>query len=199
MVIGSLLLGVAMVCPSFLVYALFPIPAQHKSYALETVSFPLAAFFLHVFPGPLVEELVYRGLFLQIARRYMPTGIAIGLVSIVFALTHTPRGPANVLNAFLMSLIISWIFVRSGSLISGYVFHATLNYAALFVISPMFNLMDKLMAVTPGSRIPVGDILPTWWIGISLAMGVGAMILLKREFVRRKAGLGSAGSSADKE
>jgi len=189
MIIGSLLLAVSLACPAFLVIALFPITAGDHSRAVEFLTLSLAGLFLHVFLGPLVEEIVYRGLFLQVGRRYLPAWTAVGLSSLVFALTHLMRGPATVLIAFAMSLLISWVFIRSGSLIPGYVLHATFNYAALFVVAPMLNFTDKQLAVAPGSRIPLGELMPAWWIGISIAVAIGSIVLLRREFKRDKTGL----------
>jgi membrane protease YdiL (CAAX protease family) len=188
-IIGSLLLAVGLAWPAFFVIALFPITAGDHSRTAEFVSLALAGLVLHVFIGPLIEEIVYRGLFLQIGRRFMPTWTAVGLSSLVFALTHLMRGPATVLIAFAMSLLISWVFVRSGSLIPGYVLHAAFNYAALFVVAPMLNFTDKVLATAPGSRIPLGELMPAWWIGISIVLTVGSIVLLRREFKRHTTGL----------
>jgi membrane protease YdiL (CAAX protease family) len=63
MTIGSFLLGVALLCPSYLFLALFSISPHTKNSNLEFVLFPWTAILLHVLLGPLLEEVVYRGLF----------------------------------------------------------------------------------------------------------------------------------------
>jgi membrane protease YdiL (CAAX protease family) len=188
-IIGSLLLAVGLAFPAFLIIALFPVTAGAQTRAVEFLNLSLTALFLHVFLGPLIEEVVYRGLFLQIGRRYLSTWTAVGLSSVVFALTHLMRGPATVLISFSMSLLISWVFIRSRSLMPGYVLHATFNYAALFVVGPMLHFIDKQLAVAPGSRIPLGELVSVWGIGISIALVGGAIGLLRREFKRDTTGL----------
>jgi membrane protease YdiL (CAAX protease family) len=189
MIIGSLLLAVSLACPAFLVMALFPITAGDHSRSVEVLTVSLTGLLLHVFVGPLIEEIVYRGLFLQIGRRYLSTSTAVGLSSLAFALTHFIRGPATVLIAFVMSLLISWVFIRSGSLIPGYVLHATFNYAAVFVVGPLLNFFDQQLATAPGSRISLGELMPGWGIGISIAAAAGSIVLLRQEFKRAKTSL----------
>src|SRR5688500_714778 len=61
--IYSPLLGIALTCPAFLFLALFPITGKIQQSNREVALFPGLAILLHVLLGPLLEEVVYRGLF----------------------------------------------------------------------------------------------------------------------------------------
>jgi membrane protease YdiL (CAAX protease family) len=190
--IWSLLLGIALLCPTFLFLALFPNSEHSQRHTLEIVQFPLVALLLHVLLGPLLEEVIYRGLFLQLARRYMPATMAIILSAAVFALTHFPRGIGTILVAFAMGCLFAWMVTRSGSLFPGFLCHAVFNYAAYFLISPMFGISDKVMALAPNAKMPLTGLFPAWWIVLSVVMAITSLVLLRREFARRGADHGAA-------
>jgi membrane protease YdiL (CAAX protease family) len=185
--IWSLLLGVALTCPAILFLALFPVsrPTQHNN--LEAALFPGLAILLHVLLGPLLEEVVYRGLFLQLARRYLSLWIAIVLSSAVFAVTHLPRDLGTVIAAFPFACLFAWMVFRSGSLYPGYLCHAMFNFSAMFVVSPMFGIGKKVLELTPYTKLPLTEVFPAWWVVLSLFMALTSFVMLEREFTRRQA------------
>jgi len=186
MAVSSLLLGVALTCPAILFLALFPISPQNQRSHLEDLLFPGIAIALHVLLGPLLEEVVYRGLFLQLARRYLPVSVAIVLSSAVFAIWHFPRGLGTVALAFPIGCLYAWMVMRSGSLYPGFLCHSMFNFTAMFIVSPLFGIGEKLLALSPNTRFPLTEIFPLWWIVLSLLMALTSFIMLAREFTRRE-------------
>jgi hypothetical protein len=184
--ISSLLLGIALTCPAFLFLALFPITGKIQQSNVEVALFPGLAILLHVLLGPLLEEVVYRGLFLQLARRYLPVWVAIALPSAVFAITHLPRGLGTVALAFPLGCLYAWMVIQSGSLYPGYLCHAMFNFAAMFIISPMFGIGKKVLALSPHTKFPLMEVFPAWWIVLSLFIALTSFIMLAREFTRRE-------------
>ncbi len=63
MTIWSLLLGVALVCPAMIFVELFPVTQNAHSSVLKSISQPGFVILMSTLIGPLLEELVYRGLF----------------------------------------------------------------------------------------------------------------------------------------
>ena len=185
-VISALLLGIALTCPAFLFQALFPITRQIQQSNDEVALFPGLAILLHVLLGPLLEEVVYRGLFLQLARRYLPVWVAIAISSAVFAITHFPRGLGTVLLAFPIGCLYAWMVIRSGSLYPGYLCHAMFNFEVMFIISPLFGIREKVLALSPDTKLSLTEVFPAWWIVLSLAMVIASFVLLAREFTRRE-------------
>jgi membrane protease YdiL (CAAX protease family) len=185
--IWSLLLGIALVCPAFLFVWLFPVTREAHYSVLKSVSQPGFVILMSTLLGPLLEEVIYRGLFLQLARRYAPVWLAIVLSSAVFAATHFMKGAGVILLAFPMGCLFAWMMVRTGSLWPGLFCHAVFDFAAV-VFGPLFGINEKILAQVPGSTFnhPPTELFPAWWIVLSIVMAIGSFILLAREFRRRE-------------
>jgi membrane protease YdiL (CAAX protease family) len=183
----SLLLGIALLCPALLFLTLFPVslPTPTQPDTLKFALFPGTMVLLHVLLGPLLEEVVYRGLFLQLARRYMPAWIAIVLSSAIFAATHFMKGAAVTLLAFPMGCLFAWMTLRTRSLFPGFLCHAVFNYVGvLSVVAWLFSTSEKVLAMASNTKIPVTELFPVWWIVLSIVMTVISSIMLRREFAR---------------
>jgi len=91
--------------------------------------------------GPLVEELLFRGVLLSALLRYMPTVWAVLLCSLAFALVHLPglQYEWYALPALtLLALILAWLRLHSGSIWPAVLAHAANNLLAVttwFVVS----------------------------------------------------------------
>jgi len=99
--------------------------------------------------GPVLEELLFRGVFLYgFLRRYSTTR-AIFLSSLLFGLFHLI--PVQVINSFLLGLLLAWWYIRIGSIriaILGHVLNNLIAFAILLWIN------DKCIFI-PGRLIPV--------------------------------------------
>jgi membrane protease YdiL (CAAX protease family) len=91
--------------------------------------------------GPLVEELLFRGVLLSALLQRWGRGTAIGLSSLAFALAHLPGLDWQLFalpDLILLALALAWLRLRSGSIWPSVVGHGANNLlavAAWFVVS----------------------------------------------------------------
>lgn len=79
--------------------------------------------------APLVEELVFRGAVLRsLLRGHHNHWVAIAISALLFALTHL--NPAQMPHAFLIGMLLGWMYYRTGSIIPGVVYHWVNNSVA---------------------------------------------------------------------
>ena len=119
---------------------------------------------------PLVEEMVFRGAILRVLLLCQPgrKWLMIALSAFIFALVHI--NPAQMPHAFLIGLLIGWMYMRTGSIIPGVVYHWTNNTIAYV----MFHL-----AHNPNS---VGDLFGPGLRPVLLAVAFSLCILLPALF-----------------
>jgi membrane protease YdiL (CAAX protease family) len=195
-VIWSIFLGLTLACPALVLLALFPVSQEAHQGALKSASKPLFAILTSIIVGPLLEEVIYRGLILQLARRYAPVWAAIVLSSAVFAATHLVKGAAVTLLAFPMGCLFAWMVVQRGSLYSAFLCHAAFNFAA-FASGSLFGINEKILAHTPGSTFNLlTELFPVWWILLSVVMARVSISMFARESVGDRS-IGSAQIAAD--
>ena len=83
--------------------------------------------------GPLVEETLFRGVFLGALSRHMSSAFAITTSAVLFAMVHLPdlHGAAYALpNLFLLGWVCGWLRVRSGSIWPAVLAHGANNLIA---------------------------------------------------------------------
>ena len=107
--------------------------------------------FLAVFTAPLVEEVIYRGMLYPAISRLMGAGVAIGLVSLLFASVHFLQywnNLAVVAAITLVSITLTTVRALSRSLLPCFVIHLLFNgiQAVIFLVYPFF---DKLQEPAP--------------------------------------------------
>lgn len=136
----------ALALPVLYLLRLLPLPTPDEAVAAQHTarlflapgSLALKALLLY----PLLEEIFYRGLMLQLLRRYLPLWLAVLLPNLLFAFTHVGAGVGNVLFAFIIGLVLSWLVLRSRSLFPSILCHSAVNLSVLFVINPIFAAHD---------------------------------------------------------
>ncbi len=99
---------------------------------------------LSYFVSPLLEETLFRGVFLQETARLWPGWFANLFVSLAFAAIHLPfwltHGGltagvvVNTLGVFLFSLLAGWLYLRSRSIWPPYLAHVANNLLALLLV-----------------------------------------------------------------
>ncbi|GMV80643.1 MAG: hypothetical protein AMXMBFR7_18270 [Planctomycetota bacterium] len=77
------------------------------------------------------EELIFRGLFYHALRRYLGVWGAAMVVAAIFALIHFVW--SNVLSLFVLSLVLTWLYERTGRLWASMWLHFVNNLLALLV------------------------------------------------------------------
>lgn len=119
--------------------------------------------------GPLVEELLFRGVILGGLHSHYQARWAIGTSAVLFGLVHL--NPWQFVPAFGMGLATGWLFVRTRSLWPCVAFHGIYNAAFGFAAAPMLSALGlgDLAYATNG----VLPLLPGWLV----AGGIGLTAL----------------------
>lgn len=95
--------------------------------------------------APLSEELVFRGAILRSLLKWKANPwIGIVISSLLFALIH--MNPAQMPHAFLIGLLLGWMYYRTDSIVPGVVYHWVNNTVAYVLYNlypnPNLTLMD---------------------------------------------------------
>jgi membrane protease YdiL (CAAX protease family) len=112
-----------------------------------------ATAFLAAVTGPLVEELVYRGVVYAPLKRALGLGAAVAIVSALFAGVHFYQyrhNPGVISVIILLSLSLTLVRARSRSLLPCYVIHFVFNgiQAVFLVLQPFMGKPAENKAVT---------------------------------------------------
>ncbi len=113
---------------------------------------PFGYFMICLF-APLVEELVFRGAILKaLLGAFRSHWVAILISALVFALIHA--NPAQMPHAFLIGLLLGWMYYRSGSILPGVALHWVNNTVAYATYLLYPNASDmKLIEVFGGDYL----------------------------------------------
>ena len=95
--------------------------------------------------APLVEELVFRGAILkELLQWNRRPWVGIVISAVLFAMIH--MNPAQMPHAFLIGLLLGWMYYRTDSIVPGVVYHWVNNTAAYvlynFYPNPDLTLLD---------------------------------------------------------
>jgi membrane protease YdiL (CAAX protease family) len=117
--------------------------------------------------APLSEELVFRGAILRSLLRQsgMPVWGAVALSAVFFALIHF--NPAQMPHAFLIGLLLGWMYWRTGSILPGVAYHWTNNSIAYI----FYNLY-------PDPDMKLADLFGGSERHVLMAVGFSMLILL---------------------
>lgn len=120
-------------------------PKQAQDIGLTSLGVgvePIIALVLLVVFTPLVEELIFRGyLYGKLRARNIPAWAVMLVVSVIFAAAH---GQWNVaLDTFALSLVLTALRERTGSIWAGVLIHMIKNAVAFYLlyVAPMSALM----------------------------------------------------------
>lgn len=102
---------------------------------------------------PVVEELVFRGTILRLLLAWKPQSpwLMIVVTSLLFALVHL--NPAQMAHAFLIGLLLGWMYRRTGSIVPGVAFHWANNTAAYVMFHVYHDPQSIQDMVGPGPRV----------------------------------------------
>lgn len=90
--------------------------------------------------APFVEELVFRGAVLRSLLGSMKPVWAVTLSALFFALVH--GNPAQMPHAFIIGLLLGWMYWRTGSILPGIALHWVNNSVAYVVVRLMPQYTD---------------------------------------------------------
>jgi membrane protease YdiL (CAAX protease family) len=94
---------------------------------------------LAILIAPLGEEISFRGLFQERLGWFMPTWVAIGVTSLLFALMHLSYGPADVVfwdlfSVFVDSLFFGIIYAKTKNILVSYIAHLLADVIGMLLI-----------------------------------------------------------------
>lgn len=119
--------------------------------------------------APLAEEIVFRGAVLRTLLKQQGPWMAIVISALLFAAAHL--NPAQMPHAFLVGVLLGWMYWRTGSILPGMAYHWANNSAAYVLYAFYPNPDLKLTDVFQGSQMH-----------ILLAVGFSLLILLPAIF-----------------
>ena len=95
--------------------------------------------------APLTEEMVFRGAVLKALLQWKPNPwVGIVISAVLFALIH--MNPAQMPHAFLVGLLLGWMYYRTDSIVPGVVYHWVNNTVAYVLYNlypnPDMTLLD---------------------------------------------------------
>lgn len=98
---------------------------------------------------PVVEEMVFRGAVLRSLLQWKPNRcwLMIVISAAFFALFH--MNPAQMPHAFLIGLLLGWMYARTGSIVPGVVYHWANNSAAYAIFHIYHNPQSLTDVVGP--------------------------------------------------
>ena len=101
---------------------------------------------------PVVEEMVFRGCVLKSLLEWKPQHRwwMIALSALLFSLVH--MNPAQMPHAFLIGLLLGWMYMRTGSIAPGVAYHWANNTAAYVMFHIYHNPQSLTDIVGEGSR-----------------------------------------------
>jgi membrane protease YdiL (CAAX protease family) len=104
---------------------LFPVPDFLNKMTLDISEYPWLYFFVVVIAAPVLEEIIFRGIILAgFLKNYRPSN-AILVSAFLFALIH--GNLAQGIGAFVIGLLLGWIYWKSNSIIPCIILHGINN------------------------------------------------------------------------
>lgn len=142
------LLSLALLIPSAFVQELFP-ESLTKDVLKDVFKQLVASPFGYIVIGicaPLTEELVFRGAVLRTLLQHYATDNStkrvwgcIAFSALFFSFTH--MNPAQMPHAFVIGLLLGWLYYHTGSILPGLVCH-WINNSAAFALGSIFPELD---------------------------------------------------------
>lgn len=108
--------------------------------------------------APICEELVFRGAILRSLLRWtLRHWLAIAFSALFFALIHA--NPAQIPHAFVVGLLLGWLYYRTDSIIPGIVYHWVNNSIAYVLYNLYPNPQMKLVDLFGSQRTVIAAVL----------------------------------------
>ena len=102
--------------------------------------------------GPVAEETVFRGLLIGVALRRVEAWAAIGLSAVLFSVAHlATANAASAPIALGSGLVLGWLRVRTGSILTGVLIHGTTNLGVVenLTLGPAIAVVTLCTATVP--------------------------------------------------
>jgi len=153
---------------------IFPLSSWEEQAFANMVTDTLPAIVATCLIAPLVEEMLFRGILLRSFLNQYPRGVAIGYSALYFGFAHL-----NIYQfylAFLLGLLLGWLFERSRSLVPCIALHMAVN-GTVVAWSVLGGSVENAVAF----EIPA-----IAWLAAAVAALTGCLIL--RRLLRQRPG-----------
>ncbi len=146
--------AIGVVIPSVWLQEQMPaLPDTAGEMLTKIISTP-GGYFVIALLAPVVEEVVFRGAILRALLSSMQSKWgAICISAALFAFIHF--NPAQTPHAFLMGLLMGWLYMRTGSIVPGVVFHWANNTVAYLIAVAYPGDETKLVDIFGGNETAV--------------------------------------------
>ena len=150
----SAVAAIGVVIPSVWLQEQMPaLPDTAGEMLTKIISTP-GGYFVIALLAPVVEEVVFRGAILRALLSSMQSKWgAICISAALFALIHF--NPAQTPHALLMGLLMGWLYMRTGSIVPGVVFHWANNTVAYLIAVAYPGDETKLVDIFGGNETAV--------------------------------------------
>lgn len=124
-----------------------------------------------VVAAPILEEVLFRGLILESCKERFGKGVAVFVSALLFGLIHIV--PIQVINAFVVGIILGYIYLKTGSLLSVIILHA-INNAIAYVTLAYFG--DSASSTTTKSLFSSST---AYWVVYAIAAALFIFALVR--------------------
>jgi len=152
----SMVAALGCVVPSMWVQEQLPELPNYVEQLMADMMRHRGGYFVVCLLAPLAEELVFRGAVLRalIAWRPERTWAMIAVSALFFALAHV--NPAQMPHAFVIGLLLGWMYQRTGSIVPGMALHWVNNTVAYLLFHAYPDPSIKLVDILSGQQRAVG-------------------------------------------
>lgn len=168
----SALLALGLIIPSAWLQEMLPsLPNVIRAQLVELLRHPLGFVAVGLL-APLVEEIVFRGAILRaLLSQFSKAWVAILISAVLFAAIHA--NPAQMPHAFVVGLLLGWMYWRTSSILPGMVYHFVNNSVA-YVMANIVKDPDAPLATYFGGN----DALVLRAVAFSLCIALPALFQL---------------------
>lgn len=147
----ALLVFLGWVFPETFLQNLIDVPMELSDEDFERLAGGIAGTLDTALVGPIVEEIIFRGLILGMLLKFFRTPwLAILVSAIVFGAIHMTT--SQLIFGGLYGLLLGWLFWRTGSIWPGVIIHVANNSTAMLLPDAWWDAVDHL---APIWQVPV--------------------------------------------
>lgn len=142
------------IIPSSYIQELLPELPSNADDEFDMLLGSRLGYFVIALGAPLVEELVFRGAILRALLRWKSNPwVGIIISSVLFAASH--MNPVQMPHAFLVGLLLGWMYYRTDSIVPGVVYHWVNNTVAYVLYQFYPNADIELIDLFKGNQSSV--------------------------------------------
>ena len=142
------------IIPSTYIQELLPELPSNADDEFDMLMGSRLGYFVIALGAPLVEELVFRGAVLRALLRWKSNPwVGIIISSVLFAASH--MNPVQMPHAFLIGLLLGWMYYRTDSIVPGVVYHWVNNTVAYVLYQFYPNADIELIDLFKGNQSSV--------------------------------------------